>query len=296
MNNKVWIFYSQYIYNKKIKSGYVDELVSKANEKNILLEVKNIHEFAVVVESENNIYYKGMKINKEDLPKIAIFRRYEIYLARQLELLGVIVINSCQSMIDARNKLKVHQLLSHNAIKTPKSVYVVPRVCLKNLKYSNVENILGEKFVMKWIYGAAGDHVFLVDNELEFNRIMKKYNGKIICQEFISSSFGRDIRAYVINGKFLGAAIRESNGDFRSNLAQGGHALKYESNKKIEKIAEECSKITGLDICGVDILFGENDTYYVCEVNALPGFKSIKKTCNIDEKDILVNLICDKIS
>ena len=43
-------------------------------------------------------------------------------------------------------------------------------------------------------------------------------------------------------------------------------------------MAVDAAKAFDLDICGVDILFKGNDAYTVCEVNALPGFKSLEGT------------------
>ena len=200
-------------------------------------------------------------------------------------------------MIDARNKMKTHQYLTRDGINTPKTVYVVPKNCLTNVSYENVcQSLNNNKFIVKWLYGSQGKFVHLVDNKETFDNLVKKYEGKIICQEFIEKSFGMDIRAYVIGGKYVGAAIRKSNhGDFRSNLAQGGEAVKFEYNKEVEDIAVKAAKAVNLEICGVDILVGENK-YYVCEVNALPGFKSIYRTSGINEKDILLTLIYDKIN
>ena len=48
-------------------------------------------------------------------------RRYDIYLSRQFEMLGVRVINKSQAMIDARNKLKTYQILAEKGIPIPKT-------------------------------------------------------------------------------------------------------------------------------------------------------------------------------
>lgn len=295
MKNDVWLFFSNVSYKSKTESGYIAEIKRKAQEEyNIDLEVKNLHHFHIVSGDTNELYYEGEKI--EHLPKYAIIRRYEIYLSRQLELMGVKVFNSVKSMTDARNKMKVHQILASNNIKTPKTIFTVFKNNYNNVFYEDIVKILGtNEFVLKWIYGSQGKHVYLVHNKEKFDKLLAKYKGRILCQEYIKDSFGKDIRAYVINGKFIGAAIRQSDGhDFRSNLARGGEAKKVEYNDEIIEIAEKAAKAVGLDICGVDILMGK-DNYYVCEVNALPGFKSIFRTSGIEEKDILLQLIRDKM-
>ncbi len=297
MKADVWFLYSGYVLEKKIKSGYIKQLVSKAkNEYNLILEAKSAHNFAITSGKENEIYYEGKKLNKEDLPKYVVMRRYEIYLGRQLELMGVKVFNNVQALTDARNKLKVHQLLAQHNIPTPKTLYIIPKRTKVNSSYEQVVSYLGSnKFVLKWIYGSQGAHVYLVDNSKTYDELIKKYEGKVICQEYIESSYGKDIRAYVIGGKFIGAAMRKSTGGFKSNLALGGDAVLYDYDERIVNIALKAAKAVNLEICGVDILLGKNDDYFVCEVNAVPGFKTVKRTSGMNEMDILLTLVKDKM-
>jgi ribosomal protein S6--L-glutamate ligase/gamma-F420-2:alpha-L-glutamate ligase len=292
----VWIFYSGRAYQRKSETGYIDKLINKAkNEYNIILEVKNAHRFIISSGESNELYYEGKKV--EILPKYAIFRRYDIYLARQLESLGVKVFNSVQSMVDARNKMKIHQILAQNKISTPKTLFINSKKNLSNITYKEVCDMLNtNKFVIKWIYGCQGTHVFLVDNEEYFNELIHNYKGKVLFQEYIESSFGKDIRAYVIGHKYICAAIRKSESDFRSNLAKGGQAYKFDYNKEIENLAVNAAKVTNLDICGVDILIGNDNKYYICEVNSVPGFKSVKRTSNINEMNLFLTLIKDKMN
>lgn len=297
MNDKAdaWFFYSGYMYDMKKESGFIDELINKAKDKyGINLEVYSSHKFIVESGKENKLYYDGKLV--EYVPKIVIMRRYEIFLGRQLEMMGAKVFNNIQALIDARNKMKTHQKLSYAGINTPKTLYVVPKKTVKNVFYDDVVNILGEKrFVMKWIYGSRGDHVYLVDNELDFDKIVKKYDGKVICQEFLKNNSGSDIRAYVIGFKFIGAAIRKGNNDFRSNLAKGGEAIKIECDDNMKKIAVDAAKACNLEICGVDLLIDNEGNYTVCEVNAVPGFKSLKRTINASETDIFLSLIKENL-
>ncbi|MEG1457518.1 MAG: RimK family alpha-L-glutamate ligase [Bacilli bacterium] len=296
MKNNVdaWLFYSGNVYDKKKENGYIDKIIKKAHDEyGFNLEVYSSHKFIVVSGKENTLYYDNEEV--KSVPKVVVMRRYEIYLGRQLELMGAKVYNNIQSLIDARNKMKIHQMLASNHVNTPKTIYIVPKKNLSNIKYKDACSILGNKFVMKWIYGSQGKHVFLVDNEDEFNRIVKKYEGKVLCQEYLKASYGMDIRAYVIGGKYIGAAIRKSNGDFRSNLARGGEAIKFEYDKRVEDIALKAAHASNMDICGVDILLGDDHEYYICEVNGVPGFKSLNRTMGINEQDILLTLIKDKL-
>ncbi len=292
-----WIIYSKPTAEKKQKSGEIEKIRKYAKDKyNINVDIISSHDFFISCEKgENKIYYQGKEI--VDLPKIVVFRKYDIYLARQFELMGVKVMNSTQAMIDARNKMKTYQVLANKGISTPKTLYIVSGIKKKTLYYDQVCKFFNSnKFILKYTYGSQGKYVHLITSEEEFNEAVKKYEGICIFQEYIESSFGKDIRCYVIGGKFVGAAIRQSSGDdFRSNLARGGHALKFEYNEKVAKLAVDASNAFNLDICGVDILFKGNDEYTVCEVNALPGFKSLRATTEKRGSIVLLELINDTL-
>ncbi len=292
-----WIIYSKSTIEKKIKSGEIEKTKKYAKDNfNIDVDVISSHDFFISCEKGfNKIYYKGKEIKV--LPKIVIFRKYDIYLARQLELMGVKVMNSTQAMIDARNKMKTYQVLANKGISTPKTLYIVSGIKKKCFYYDQVCKFFNNnKFILKYTYGSQGKYVHLITCEKEFNEAIKKYEGICIFQEYIESSFGKDIRCYVIGGKFIGAAIRQSAGDdFRSNLARGGHALKFDYNDKVAKLAVDASNAFNLDICGVDILFKGNDEYTVCEVNALPGFKSLRATTGKRGSIVLLELIKDTL-
>ena len=288
-----WIIYSKVAFKNKEKSGKIEKVKTRAKDKfNLNIDIVSSNDFFISCEKgKNKLFYKGKQIKK--LPKIAIFRKYDIYLARQLEIMGVKVMNSTQAMVDARNKMKTYQVLANKNISIPKTLYIVSGLKKKTLYYDEICKFFkSNKFILKYTYGSQGKYVHLITCEKEFNEIVNKYEGICVFQEYIESSFGMDIRCYVIGGKFVGAAIRKgAEGDFRSNLAQGGHPLKFEYNAKVAKMAIKAAKAFNLDICGVDILFKENGEYTVCEVNALPGFKSLEGTTDKKGSTVLLELI-----
>lgn len=294
---KVWFFYSHWTFNRKTQNGFIERLITKAkNEYNIDLEVFNLTKFIISTGDVNTIYYEGKEIT--EFPKYAISRKLDIFFIRQLEMLGVKAFNSSQAMVDAKNKLKTHQILTEAGIKSPKTLYSVRKTGRQLLEYEDITKIFNnETFILKYIKGREGKSVFLINNKETFEEKYSKYKGKVIFQEFIKSSYGTDIRCYVVGGEFIGSAIRTSNGkDFRSNLAQGGEALFYEAPDSLKELSIKVSKVMNLDICGIDILIGENDEYFVCEVNSVPGFKSLKRTRGTYEEDIFLTLLRDKIN
>ena len=63
---------------------------------------------------------------------------------------------------------------------------------------------------MKENEGSQGKGVYLIENEDDYNNVYQKINDEYFCQEFIESSYGMDIRVYVLGDRVLGCVKRIS--------------------------------------------------------------------------------------
>ena len=70
-------------------------------------------------------------------------------------------------------------------------------------------------------------------------------------------------------------------GSFKANHARGGSVYPMEMTPAMEWIAIESSKLIGLEMAGVDLLF-EEGAYCVCEVNSNPGFEGFEQATGVD--------------
>ena len=286
----VWIIYSKTFYEKKVQNGTKNDLEKYAKEKhNMNLSILSDHYFTIMSDIEGNkIFYQGKEI--KELPKIVFFKKYDLYLARQFELLGIKVLNSSESMSTSRNKLKTYQLLSDAGIKIPKSIYIASGIKRRDYTYEEVCGYLGARFVLKPVFGSKGKDIYLIKSKQEFESIIKDLNGIFIFQEYIDTTKGMDIRSYVIAGKYQGSAYRTNPDDFRQNYSLG--AKVYRLQKKDEnliRIAENTAKALNVWSCAVDILVNETG-YYVCEVNSIPGL-----TRKINTNKRLINRLSDEL-
>ncbi len=95
-------------------------------------------------------------------------------------------------------------------------------------------------------------------------------------QEFIKEARGADLRCFVIGGKVVAAMKRQAKeGEFRSNLHQGGSASLVRITPEERATAVRAAKIMGLNVCGVDLL-RSNHGPVVMEVNSSPGIEGIE--------------------
>jgi gamma-F420-2:alpha-L-glutamate ligase len=89
---------------------------------------------------------------------------------------------------------------------------------------------------------------------------------------------------------------RESvDGDFRANITRGGEAKLIDIDEQMEYLSLESTKLLGLDISGVDLLFDGN-SYKICEVNSAPGFQGMEKYTTIKVAEQIVSYVKHKLN
>jgi ribosomal protein S6--L-glutamate ligase len=121
--------------------------------------------------------------------------------------------------------------------------------------------------------------------------VLEAFNGleaRVIVQSFIEEAGGADIRAFVVDGVVVGAMKRQGKeGEFRSNLHQGGTASIIELSDEEENTALKSAKAMGLGVAGVDMLQSDKGPL-VMEVNSSPGLEGIETAT---KKDIAREII-----
>jgi RimK family alpha-L-glutamate ligase len=230
------------------------------------------------------------------MPDFALFWDKDIRLAKILELKGLRLFNTAKAIEICDDKSLTYLELI-DAVKMPET-YMAPKTydLVGYGGYSFIEPIaekLGFPLVVKGCFGSFGMHVFLAENISQMRDIAKKMGIKpFLFQKYIESSHGRDMRVYVVGGKVAASMIRQSSdGDFRSNVTNGGTAESVTPPPAYAKMAIKACKRLGLDFGGVDILFGENDEPVLCEVNSNAHFRALCECTGTDIAGEIIKLI-----
>lgn len=137
--------------------------------------------------------------------------------------------------------------------------------------------------IVKPSAGRQGKGVFLVNDMLELYKSVDALNEEsspaYVVREFIPND--GDIRVFTVGYKAVGAMKRTpKEGDFRSNISQGGTGSVFDLKKypEVKKIAEKLSKITKTQIAGVDIIINKKTKKpYILEINPGPQFSGFEK-------------------
>ena len=137
-----------------------------------------------------------------------------------------------------------------------------------------------------------GREIFLIQKEEDLKALQQYEKEKEwLFEEFIETSYGRDVRVYSIRGEVVGCMQRRSEHDFRANVALGAGVTAYEPNDEIRQIAKDVYEQTGLDFTGIDLLFGK-DRFYLCEINVMPGLEGIEQATGVNVAGRMMDMIC----
>lgn len=187
-----------------------------------------------------------------------------------LVLRGHRVLNKPEALYKSRDKTLTYALLAHAGVPIPKTLLLGSTVSAEQLG-----QLVGPPWIVKNPIGTKGQGVCIVESERSLRsviEVMRQDSDSLLLQEFIEEAAGTDTRVVVLGGKATVAATRtaQNKDEFRSNVHLGGKANTIEITPEISEIAEQATKVLGLDIAGVDLL-KTKDGYLVVEVNGSPG-------------------------
>jgi ribosomal protein S6--L-glutamate ligase len=189
---------------------------------------------------------------------------------------GVIVVNSAESIMRARDKLLAHQILAEAGVPLPRTVLARQPSDVSKM----VKLVGGPPVILKLLSGTHGKGVMLGRDLDEIQASLDTVwalNQTLLIQEYVRECAGADIRVMVIGGRVFGAMRRSAKlGGFRANVHQGAAVAEHPLDEELEWLALRCSEVLGLEIAGVDLVRGK-DGYSVIEVNSAPGFEGFER-------------------
>lgn len=213
-------------------------------------------------------------------------RRWVWYAAcEHLSKYGVRIVNS--AVVDPEfnfniNVAKEYLLNTQHDIPYPQSM-----VILSSKSVGSVKQNFDFPLILKTGEGRQGKSVYKInDNDELTQRIKELEKDKLtyVVREFIPN--GGDIRVFTVGYKAIGAMRRiPKEGDFKSNISQGGRGEKFDLEKysDIKILAEKAAEVNRVEIAGVDIItHAKTGKHYVLEVNPGPQFLGLEKYTGIN--------------
>lgn len=263
---------------EKMNDRTIQRIMGVVEKHHIDLEVVDptkIHVFCDA-EFDGKIYVGNEVMEAPDYVIAAFFTEKNYHTGSVLKMLeshGVLCINTYDCIRSVDDKLLSIQKIveSTKGVLFPKTLLLT-----KEITAAFVSQHFTYPVVIKVMHGSKGKGVVLVHTEKELDNLINintasDFGDEIIIQECITSSKGRDLRLVICDGKCATSYVRENPNNFRSNVAGGGSITAYTVPESIKIVGEEIAKVMEMNMGSVDFLFGENDTFYFCEANAMPG-------------------------
>ncbi|MGC9311146.1 MAG: ATP-grasp domain-containing protein [Sediminispirochaetaceae bacterium] len=277
-----WILYRAGETDLKPEMYEIQRFLAEARSENIELRILKPEQIDLIVTQEDrrSILVEG---KHEPLPDFVLPRMgagttyFALAVIRHLERLGVPCFNCAYNIDIVKDKLYTQQILAEKNLPVPKTMLVKFPV-----NSELIQKKIGFPAIIKTLSGSQGKGVFLSENRKSLEDLMQLIEvtnpkANIIIQEFIRDSIGRDLRVFTIGGRAVACMQRTAASDsFKANYSAGGSVREYPLTPELEWLSAETSRILGLEIAGVDLLF-HGDHYKICEVNSSPGFEGLEK-------------------
>lgn len=268
-------------YNQMTNAYTCNRLVEEAANLGIDLKIVGIHDTII---SENGLINNGTKLEKREF----VINRYK--WGKVKDEINSIAIKS-YNPLDAYN---IYINKYEQVKKLCSDEFLVPKYLLGTalLKYEDIVQILGTPFVAKGLESSMGEQISLIEKPEDLQNLSRTYGieKEWLFEEFITTSFGRDMRFYSIRGEVVACMQRKSQGDFRANVALGASVEPFEITPQIRQIAKDIYNQTGLDFLGIDLLFGKDKPYF-CEINVMPGIEGIETATGVNVAKKIIETI-----
>ncbi len=240
-----------------------------------------------------------------DLARSQEWRRFDVVLARNLsygrglsalQMLngwGVRTVNSAAVVEICGNKLATTAALDKAGVPQPRTlVAFTPQAALEAIE------TLGYPVVLKPVVGSWGRMLSKINDRdaaesiLEHKAILGSYQHSIFyIQEFIEKP-GRDIRAFLIGERTVGAIYRKSQ-HWITNTARGGAGETCPVTPELNDLCVRAGRAVGGGVLAVDIIEDPQRGYLVNEINHTMEFHTTVPLTGIDLPGLLVDYVLE---
>lgn len=238
-------------------------------------------------QGQPNLFYKNAKFVPPDVMIIraSVLENVDsaVSTVKQLQLMGVPVINHYLPIVRAKNKVRTMQILQHEGIPMPRTAVV------HNIEYIDeaIDRLGSFPIILKVPHGSLGVGVSIVESRRSLRSMLDLLatglkNQLIIIQEYVKEAKGKDIRVFVVGGKIVAAMERcAKRGEFRANFHQGGSVGLIDLSQEEQDLALRSTKAIGLQVAGIDIIRTAEGPK-ILEVNSNPGLEGITQATGVN--------------
>lgn len=186
-------------------------------------------------------------------PDFAVMRLNDPVLTETFEAAGIPCFNGSHVARVCNDKQRTHLMFSG----------VLPMLDTVFLQ----EDVAGCPFpypvVVKAAHSCGGQKVFLCRDDGGFSAAVNACRPDSVLVQPCCDTPGRDLRVYVVGNRIVTAMTRFStDGDFRSNLHQGGSAAPFPLNSAVKAYVETVLERFDFGLAGIDFIFHKGEVLF----------------------------------
>jgi [lysine-biosynthesis-protein LysW]--L-2-aminoadipate ligase len=264
-------------------------------EEKYLLDVLNKREGIEVVQiSDDDSYFDIAKVpaDVDVLFERSVSYSRGLYISRIFEAQGIPVVNPSSLAERCGDKYITSQILVNAGIPSPRVLMAFS----EESALAAVEEI-GYPCVLKPVVGSWGRLLARVTDRataeafIEHKAVLGGVNHQVFyIQEYVDKP-GRDIRAFVIGDRTIGAIYRSSE-NWITNTARGGIASNCPVTPEIDDLCRRTAQAVGKGMLAID-LFESPDGMLVNEVNHTMEFRNSIATTGVDIPGLMVDYVLE---
>jgi RimK family alpha-L-glutamate ligase len=204
---------------------------------------------------------------------------FRMDLLHRIAARGVLVLNQPAAIEVCVDKYLASARLEAAGLRVPMTL-----VCQHAEAALEAFEQLGGDVVVKPLFGSEGRGMLRVcDRETAWRlfRTLERLQSVLYIQQFIRHP-GWDLRVFLIGRRIVAAMRRHAQDDWRTNVAQGGRAEPAEVTTDVAELALRAAAAVKAAVVGVDLLPGPDGGWYVLEVNAVPGWRTLAPVTGVD--------------
>jgi RimK family alpha-L-glutamate ligase len=226
---------------------------------------------------------------------------YRVDALHWIEEHGVPVMNSPRAIERSVDKFYTDARLHEAGLPTPETIVCETAAgAMEAVRAMLGQPGAGESgdVIIKPIFGSMGHGIVRVgDPDVAF-RVMKslaQLRTVFYVQRAVDHG-GRDIRAFVVGGRVIGAIERRAPaGEWRTNISRGGTARPFELPPEWQQLALRAADAMGAEYAGVDLLPSREGPVFVLEVNAIPGWEGLQRATGVDVSGAIVEHLISRV-
>lgn len=207
---------------------------------------------------------------------------------------GTLVLNAPEYAFRSRDKLLTTMVLCKAGIP------VVPTLGFVRSGDKDFSMLGDTPIIIKPAHGLRGEGIELFSSPKDVVMPKDSSNNFLPLEHYVAQPFintgGRDIRAYVVNGKCIALMERQARkGEFRANISQGARGTSLPASHPASNIAVTALKACQLDYGGVDMIEDKDGVTRVLEVSAWAGFAGISVVTGADVAGAILEMACKEV-